>query len=147
MKRRWEVIIGIIGLVLCLIFLGGFSLTITSMDESTFRNSVYPIMQGSSNMNDQTESFEAMKTFGVWCGISLLVVFTFVIVATLLVWKDTHPKWASLLYLFAGACTLMGTQLVAFPLAFIFFVVAGLCMFRKVGSRKKEGENYVASIY
>ncbi|MGI8384290.1 DUF4064 domain-containing protein [Robertmurraya sp. P23] len=132
MKRKWEVIIGLIGAILCVIMLGGFSLTITTMEEGTFAESVFPTLQEGVSINDLSESFEAMKALAVWFGITLLIVLITVVIATLSIWRNKFPKRAAIFFLLAGLATLIGTQMIAFPIAFFFFVASGLCFFRKL---------------
>lgn len=143
MKRKWEVIIGIAGAVLCLIFLGGFSLTITSMKKSHFEKTVFPILQDSVSIEYVSESFEAVKALAAWFGVSLLIVLLLIVIATLSIWRNRYPKRAALFYVLAGAVTLIGTQFIAFPIAFLFFIAAVLCLFRKIG--KEEDADYVSN--
>ncbi|TWE08447.1 uncharacterized protein DUF4064 [Neobacillus bataviensis] len=131
MKRKWEVMIGIAGAVLCLLFLGGFSLTITSMEESIFEKTVFPILQESVSKEYVSESFEAVNVLAIWFGVTLLIVLFLVVTAVLYIWRNRFPKKAALFYTLAGLATLIGTQLLAFPLAFLFFLAAGFCLFRK----------------
>jgi hypothetical protein len=147
LKRKWEVMIGVVGVLLCVIFLGGFSLTITSMDEVTYKETVFPILQEGISISYVNDSLEAIKALAIWFGIALLLVLIFVVFATALIWKERFPKWAAILYLFAGLTTLIGTQFIAFPIAFLFFLAAALCLFRKVDSSTKRGENYVSNSY
>lgn len=121
LKRKWEVMIGVVGVLLCVIFLGGFSLTITSMDEVTYKETVFPILQEGISIIYVKDSLEAMKALAIWFGIALLLVLIFVVFATALIWKERFQKWAAILYMFAGLTTLIGTQFIAFPIAFLFF--------------------------
>jgi phosphoglycerol transferase MdoB-like AlkP superfamily enzyme len=141
MKRKWEVIIGIAGMILCVIFLGGFSLTITSMEESTYTTTVFPILQEGVSEEYVSESFEAVKALATWFGVTLLIVFILVAFAALSIWRNKYPKRGAVLFICAGLVTLMGTQFIAFPIAFLFFIAAGLCLFRKL--KEKEGVEYV----
>lgn len=145
MKRKWEVIIGVVGVILCVIFLGGFSLTITSMNQETYKETVFPILQEDVSISHVHDSLEAMNALAIWFGITLLLVLVLVLFATTFIWKERFPKWAAVLYLFAGLSTLIGTQFIAFPIAFLFFLAAALCLFRKVASSTKRGENYVSN--
>ncbi|WP_346208082.1 DUF4064 domain-containing protein [Caldifermentibacillus hisashii] len=135
MKRKWEVIIGIVGLVLCLFFLGGFSVTITSMDEGTYEKTVFPVLQKGISKDHISESFEAIKALASWFGLTMLVVLIFVLLATTIIWKNKYPRLAALFYTLAGFATLFGTQMIAFPLAFLFFLSGILCAFRKINNR------------
>jgi phosphoglycerol transferase MdoB-like AlkP superfamily enzyme len=143
MKRKWEVIIGIAGVILCVIFLGGFSLTITSMEESTYKTTVFPILQEGVSEEYVSESFEAVKALALWFGVTLLIVFILVALAALAIWRNKYPKRGAVLFIFAGLATLIGTQFIAFPIAFLFFTAAGLCILRKI--KDKEGVENVSN--
>jgi phosphoglycerol transferase MdoB-like AlkP superfamily enzyme len=143
MKRKWEVIIGIAGVILCVIFLGGFSLTITSMEESTYQTTVFPILQEGVSKEYVSESFEAMKALAIWFGVALLIVVIFVALAILSIWRNKYLKRGAVLFIFAGLATLFGTQFIAFPIAFLFFTTAGLCLLRKI--KDKEGVENVSN--
>jgi hypothetical protein len=143
MKRKWEVIIGIAGVLLCVIFLGGFSLTITSMEESTYATTVFPILQEGVSEEYVSVSFEAVKALATWFGVTLLIVFILVALATLSIWRNKYAKRGAVLFICAGLATLIGTQFIAFPIAFLFFIAAGLCLFRKL--KEKEGVENVSN--
>lgn len=143
MKRKWEVIIGIAGVILCVIFLGGFSLTITSMEESTYETTVFPILQEGVSEEYVSQSFEAVKALAIWFGVTLLIVFILVALAALSIWRNKYPKRGAVLFIFAGLATLIGTQFIAFPIAFLFFITAGLCLLRKI--KDKEGVENVSN--
>jgi hypothetical protein len=143
MKRKWEAMIGIAGVILCVIFLGGFSLTMTSMEESIYKTTVFPILQEGVSEEYVSESFEAMKALAIWFGVTLLIVFFLVAMATLSIWRNKYPKRGAVFFIFAGLATLMGTQFIAYPLAFLFFIAAALCLFRKI--KEKEGVGHVSN--
>lgn len=143
MKRKREVIIGLAGVILCVVLLGGFSLTITTMEERTFAETVFPILQEDVSKDYVSESFVAVKALAVWFGVTLLIVLSLTLPATVCIWRNRYPKWAAFLYLAAGLTTLIGTQMLAFPLAFFFFIAGSLCLFRKI--TKREGANYVSN--
>ena len=143
MKRKWEVMIGIAGVILCVIFLGGFSLTITSMEESTFEKTVFPILQEGVSEEYISESFEAMKVLAIWFGVTLLIVLILVALAALSIWQNKYPKRGAVFFIFAGITALIGTQFIAFPLAFLFFIAAALCLFRRIN--EKEGAEHVSN--
>ncbi|PAE35554.1 DUF4064 domain-containing protein [Bacillus sp. 7884-1] len=143
MKRKWEVMIGIAGVILCVIFLGGFSLTMTSMEESIYETTVFPILQEGVSEEYVSESFEAVKALAIWFGVTLIIVFILVALATLSIWRNKYLKRGAVLYIFAGLATLIGTQFIAFPLAFLFFIASALCLFRKI--KEKEGVGNVSN--
>jgi hypothetical protein len=63
--------------------------------------------------------------------------------ATLSIWRNKYPKRGAVFFIFAGLATLIGTQFIAFPLAFLFFIAAALCLYRKL--KEKEGVGHVSN--
>lgn len=136
MTRKRELIITLSGGFLCLFFLGGFALTILPMDEATYADKVFPFLQGSLPAEELGQNFEAVKTLSTWFAITLLVVLSLIALASFFLKGNRNPGRAGIILMVAGGATLIGTQLVAFPLAFLFFLAAALCFFRKQPNRK-----------
>ena len=136
MTRKRELIITLSGGFLCLFFLGGFALTILPMDEATYADKVFPFLQGSLQAEELGQNFEAVKTLSTWFAITLLVVLSLIALASFFLKGNRNPGRAGIILMAAGGVTLIGTQLVAFPLAFLFFLAAALCFFRKQPNRK-----------
>lgn len=131
MSRKLEIIIGYVGAALCLVFLGGFTVITNVMTETDYQKIFQPIFnKGLVGLSDQA-GMTLFQTLGSWFGITLIAVLIIVAIANLLLRHHHRIKIAGLLYLFAGLITLFGSQLLAYPLAFIFFVVSGLCFLRK----------------
>ncbi|GLI83743.1 hypothetical protein ANABIO32_14400 [Rossellomorea marisflavi] len=136
MTRKRELIITLSGGFLCLFFLGGFALTILPMDEATYADKVFPFLQGSLPAEELGQNFEAVKTLSTWFAVTLLVVLALIALASFFLKGNRNPGRAGIILMVAGGATLIGTQLVAFPLAFLFFLAAALCFFRKQPNRK-----------
>ncbi|MHC8521006.1 hypothetical protein ACPJHQ_06405 [Rossellomorea sp. H39__3] len=56
MTRKRELLVTLSGGFLCLFFLGGFALTILPMDEATYSDKVFPLLQG---------TFRGMSSAGI----------------------------------------------------------------------------------
>lgn len=136
MTRKRELIITLSGGFLCLFFLGGFALTILPMDEATYADKVFPFLQGSLPAEELGQNFEAVKTLSTWFAVTLLVVLALIALASFFLKGNRNQGRAGIILMAAGGATLIGTQLVAFPLAFLFFLAAALCFFRKQPNRK-----------
>ena len=136
MTRKRELLITLSGGFLCLFFLGGFALTILPMDEATYADKVFPLLQGNLPGDELGRNFEAVKTLSTWFAITLLVVLCLIALASFFLKGNRNPGRAGIILMVAGGVTLIGTQLVAFPLAFLFFLAAALCFFRKQPNRK-----------
>lgn len=135
MSRKLEIIIGYVGAGLVLIFLGSFTVITNIMTEAEYHKMFYPIFEkflsGVSNKN----GIEMFQTLGVWFGVTLILVLILVAIANLLLRHHKRIGLAGIIYLFAGLITLFGSQLLAYPLAFFFFLDSGLCFLRKETAR------------
>lgn len=131
MTRRLEKNIALVGALLVLVFLGGFSLTIMNIEQASYQEVIVPFFEGSMPDIASEEGFEAMRTLAAWFGVTAFLTLILVAVANLFVSNNKHPKRAAIFYGLTGLLVLFGSQLIAYPLAFIFFVVMGLCLLRK----------------
>lgn len=131
MTRRLEKIIGIVGAVLVTLFLGGFTIVFNAMNETEYKETILPILGDNFEKLTTSEGMEFLKTLGAWFGFTVVLVLVCVAVATLFVNNNRYPKRAAIFYLLAGLITLIGSQTLAYPLAFIFFVNTAFCLLRK----------------
>lgn len=131
LRRRLEIVIGIIGAVLVTIFLGGFTIVSNQLDNKNYKETFYPIFADTFKGMNESEGIEVLKTLGAWFGVTVFLVLVCVALGSLFINNNRYPKRAGILYLAAGVITLFGSQLVAYPLAFIFFVVSAMCFLRK----------------
>ena len=131
MKRKLEMITGIVGAVIVTLSLGGFTLITKELDKATYIKVFKPIFGKDLNGTD-AQGMELMKTLGAWFGFTVMIVLVLVVLATVFIRNNRSPKLAALFYALAGLATLIGSQNIAYPVAFIFFVVTALCVLRKV---------------
>lgn len=131
MSRRIEKIIAIVGAVLVVIFMGGFSLTIYNMDEAAFQEVIVPIFIDTMPQIGTEVGYETMRTLAAWFGITTFLTVALVALANLFVSNNRYPKRAAVFYGVTGIVVLIGSQMIAYPLAFFFFVTMGLCFLRK----------------
>lgn len=90
------------------------------------------------------EGMGLFKTLGSWFTFTVVIVLILAFVASLFLTNKRYFLGAALCYLVAGVVTLIGSQLLAFILAFPLFVVAGFCFYdflqeKKGQERKKNG--------
>ncbi|HAZ9189260.1 TPA: DUF4064 domain-containing protein, partial [Enterococcus faecium] len=57
-------------------------------------------------------------------------VLGLVLIASILLTARNYRKKAGIVYVITGISCLIGSQLIAFPIAFFFFIAGGLCFFR-----------------
>ena len=133
MKSKLELWLGWIGAGLSLVFLGGFSFMMNQVSVDEFENAFFDVFESMIRSMGIEEAYQVFRTLGAWFGFTLLAVLILVSVASLLIGYRNYRKRAGIIYLLCGVTCLIGSQLIAFPIAFFFFLSGGLCFLRKVG--------------
>ncbi|MDP4097838.1 hypothetical protein OIN60_13765 [Paenibacillus sp. P96] len=143
--RKWEIGICWFASVLSAVFIGGFSVVILQMPQGTFETTLFPLLRESDSGLILQESYEGMRTLGAWFGMTVMVVLVLAILAGLCAARISRLIVASICYVLAGLCLLLGTQYLGFPLAFCYFVAAALCVIRNrrlmMDEEKENSEN------
>lgn len=129
MKRTGEIVASWILIVIIVVFLGGFSLVMNTLDEKEFSKRIYPLLDSQKSGLSEAQMYEQFKTMGMWFGLTLMVLLVLMILS--LFFLSGKYWWISpLLYTMSGVVLLLGTQFLLYPLAFFFFVLAGVVFVR-----------------
>lgn len=131
MSRKLEATIGLIGAILVLIFLGGFAVTMFRVNMGDFQTVIAPIFEGAIPDIHSAAGFESMKTLGAWFSVTAFLTLILTALGNFFVSGNKFPKRAAAAYVGSGLVVLLGSQLIAYPLAFIFFVAAAFSLLRK----------------
>ncbi len=131
-SRRAELWLTGVGAVLAVVFLGGFSVVVNRIDQTTYLEVVRPVLLGEADHLTAAEAFEAGRTLGAWFGFTLLLVLALAAVAVLSLRRRPWRRRSGWWLLAAGLVCLVGSQLIAYPIAFFFFLGAGLTAVRPV---------------
>lgn len=134
MTRKLEVIISIVVGIVSLIFLGGYALTMTQMSQGQFEETLFQSLGDTVTSKGPELAYVELKTLGVWFGATLVLTLFGLVISSYLIGNNRKPKLAGIGYLITGIILLLGSQTIAFPLAFFCFVLAGLAFFRKKDS-------------
>ena len=125
-RRRVELVIAGIGLAASAILQGGFAFVIVRSDDETLYTSVLPALREAGIEIAEAEAPVALNTLAAWFGFSFIVIA--LLCAIGFFFALHRPRRRSTLWWFAGAgvVCLLGTQLLLYPVAFLFFLSAAL---------------------
>lgn len=133
-RRTVELWLVGIGLVLSLVSLGGFTLVMNQADQSTFESAIMPTLVGPDSGMSTAEAYELGRTLAAWFGITLITMLLLSVAGTFFArrrpWRRSSGWW----FLAVGLVCLVGSQLILFPVAFVFFVAAGFFALRPISN-------------
>ncbi|HIY56595.1 MAG TPA: DUF4064 domain-containing protein [Candidatus Tetragenococcus pullicola] len=146
MHKKLELWMSWITVALITVFLGGFSLITNQLTESQYKETFLPIFKETVEGLSVEEGMTLFKTLGSWFTFTVITVLILTFVASLFLTNKRYLLGASICYFLAGLVTLIGSQLIAFVLAFPLFVTAGFCFYdfikeKKEKERKTNGTN------
>lgn len=130
MRRRVEMVLVGLGMTAALIAQGGYTLVMNRIDQATFEEVVMPSLIGESSGLSGAEARVIGDTLAAWFGVSLIVLLllaTIGIAHTRARPSRRTPGWW---FLAAGLVCLLGSQLILYPVAFLFFAAAALFVLR-----------------
>ncbi len=130
MKRKWELLLGMVGGSLSLIFFGGLAVTLSNMSASEFKKKLSVACCRSFNF--VFRKYIWIITGHDWSVCRCVVYFTcfFLAVALFLTAKGKYLTTATGLYFITGFILLIGTQFIAFPFAFFYFAAGAFSLYR-----------------
>ncbi|WP_157975751.1 hypothetical protein [Brachybacterium sp. YJGR34] len=134
-RRRAELILVALGLLLSILSMGGFTLVMNEIDTATFEEVVMPALVGGSAEVSVAQAEEMARTLAAWFGVSLVVMLLLSAAGIATARSRPHRRTAGWWFLAAGLVCLLGSQLILFPIAFLFFLAAGLFVLRPTPER------------
>ena len=125
-RRRIELIIAAVGFAAAAVLQGGFALVITRADAAALQESVLPALRAAGLEVPDADAHTVLNTLAAWFGFSLILIALLCAVGWF--FATYRPRRRSTGWWFAGAglACLFGTQLVLYPVAFLFFLSAAL---------------------
>lgn len=142
-RRRAETWVATAGLVLSTVLLGGFTVVMNRVDETAFYARLHPEMQGIGL--DLTAAavpggaFEAARTLAAWFGLTLMVVLALGATGIFAAGRRRGRRAATWIFTVTGLVCLLGSQLILYPVAFLFFLSAGMTALRTSPRRPSHG--------
>lgn len=132
--RTAEQVLGVLAMVVSAVFLGGFTLVMNGLDEASFTSSGLADLLGLQEAG-AAEAYHVASTLAAWFGFTLVAVLLLAAVGLMATrsrpWRRRTGWW----FAAAGVVCLLGSQLIGYPFAFIFFLTAGLFALRPVEPR------------
>ena len=121
-----------IGMAVSFVTMGGFVLVMNRIDDAAFEEVVMPALVGADAGMPVAEARMLADTLASWFGITLIAVLLLSVIGLFLARRRPHRRGAGWWALAAGLACLLGSQLILFPVAFVFFVAAGFFALRPV---------------
>lgn len=118
------------GLLAALVIMGGYTVVINQMDQTTFTEIVAPALIGADAGLSAEEAYQMGRTLAAWFGVSLVVMLLLSAAGIAHARLRPHRRTPTWWFLATGVICLLGSQLILFPIAFVFFLVAGLYALR-----------------
>jgi hypothetical protein len=138
-----EVWAAALGLVLSTVFLGGFAVVMNRLDAGTFATDLYPEMQRAgldlATGGGAAGAYEAACTLAAWFSLTLMAVLALGAVGIVAARHRRGYRTPVWVFAAAGLVCLLGSQLILYPVAFLFFVGAGLSALRRARRQPDPG--------
>lgn len=134
-RRTAELLLAGLGVLLSLLTMGGFTLVMNAVELSEFEAVIMPALLGDSTGLPVDRAYEMARTLSAWFGVSLVVLLLLSAAGIALARSRPHRRSAGWWFLAAGLVCLLGSQLILFPIAFLFFASAGLFALRPLTER------------
>ncbi|WP_454860165.1 DUF4064 domain-containing protein [Promicromonospora soli] len=143
LRRTAEVWLAGAGMVLSTLFLGAFTLVVNRIDEGEFAATLYPEMRriglDPAAGGAAADAYDAARTLAAWFGVTLMVVLLLGITGVFVARRRPGRRTAGWFFAAAGLVCLVGSQLILYPVAFLFFAGAGLFALRRPAGRPDVG--------
>lgn len=133
-RRTAELALVAVGILLSILTMGGFTLVMREIDMATFQEVVMPALLGGGDL-PVAQAHEMASTLAAWFGISLVLLLLLSAAGIAYLRGRPHRRTAGAWFLGAGLVCLVGSQLLLFPVAFLFFLAAGLFALRPTSER------------
>ncbi|WP_251452154.1 hypothetical protein [Microbacterium sp. Marseille-Q6648] len=136
-SRRIEMWIAGIGLGSATVLQGGFAVAVTRSDGEALEAAILPALRSAGFALSHTTAYAAVHTLAAWFGLSLIAMALLCAAGFFAASRRPRRRSTGWWFFAAGLACLFGTQLLLYPVAFLFFLTAGLFAVRTlhVGSQ------------
>ncbi|WP_166850431.1 hypothetical protein [Isoptericola sp. BMS4] len=143
-RRTAEIWVAAVAAGLTTLLLGAFTLVVNGVDAATFADTLYPALTGAGALAEGVPvdaAYEAARTLAAWFGLTVVVVLGLTVAGVALARRRPARRTTGWWFLAAGLACLVGSQLLLYPIAFGFFVTAGLFALRKPDQQSETGSS------
>jgi hypothetical protein len=133
-RRTAEIWVAGAGMVLSTLFLGAFTLVMNRLDAAEFADTLYPEMQRIGlelTAGGTGDAYDAARTLAAWFGFTLMAVLLLGVTGIYVARRRPARRTTGWFFAATGLVCLVGSQLVLYPVAFLFFVSAGMFALRR----------------
>jgi hypothetical protein len=133
-RRTLEVWSAGVGMVATTVLAGGYALVVNRTDPEALESTLLPAMRRAGIIAESVPVDVAVtgaRTLAAWLGMTVVAVLLLGAIGIFLARRRPRRRGAGWWFLAAGLACLLGSQLVLYPVAFLFFVSAGLFALRK----------------
>lgn len=134
-RRVPELWIASIGMAAAAALQGGFTLAVSRSDGTQLRETVLPALTAAGFRTSAADAVVVLQTLSAWFGLSLLVMAGLFAVGAFIASRRPGRRSTGWWFLGTGLVCLFGTQFVLYPVAFLFFLAAGLFAVRTLHPR------------
>lgn len=124
--RRAELIVAGCAVAAAGVLQGGFALVITRSDDAALGSSILPALRDAGLDVADGDAHVVLHTLAAWFGYSFILVALLTAMGFFFARLRPRRRSTGWWFLAAGLACLLGTQLVLYPVAFLFFLAAAL---------------------
>ncbi|WP_243229562.1 hypothetical protein [Microbacterium sp. CIAB417] len=125
-RRRLELIVAAVGFAAAAVLQGGFAFVISRADDQALQESVLPALRAAGLEVADADAHVALNTLAGWFGFSLILIALLCAIGWFFAAYRPRRRSTGWWFFGAGLACLFGTQLVLYPVAFLFFLSAAL---------------------
>ena len=112
-----------LGVILSTLFVGGYAIALRNLDEQTFTEKLLPIFSSMDESLSPSQLYEFAIQMRAWFAMSLFIMF--ILLVLYFYFHRKQKEFIKFIITIAmGLTILIGTNLIAYPIAFFFFLSA-----------------------
>jgi len=131
-RRRAEIWLASTGMAGAAALQGGFTLVVQRSDEAAITGTVVPALQDAGFAIPAADAEVVLGTLAAWFGFSLVLMGFLFAIGVFIASRRPRRRRTGWWFFATGVVCLFGTQMLLYPVAFLFFLAAGLFAVRSL---------------